>query len=200
MFRSLSGLVAVAALAVLPSAAARAEEKDEMVPNPKYVYWANCKPGSTVTHIETTKFADAQAKLLAPDGIDVKEITYKLLSVSPEKVVVETVVVEHDFLSTIEQAPTKITFPAKIKKAHLEAIMREANAKPGEETIAVLGKQTMCKTFSGNYKEGDDQIERKIWFTDAVPGGIVQQTRTSKRDGKMVAETTVMTKAFKKAE
>jgi hypothetical protein len=200
MFRSLSGLLAAAALVLLPSSAVRAEEKDEMVPNPKYVYWANCKPGSTVTHIEKTTFPDAAAKLLAPDGVDIKEITYKLLSVTPEKVVVETTVTEYDFLSQIEQAPTKITFPAKIKKAHLEAVMREANAKPGEEALDVLGKQTKCKTMAGAYKEGDEDIERKIWFTEAVPGGIVKQTRTSKRDGKLVAETLVTTKSFKKAE
>jgi hypothetical protein len=199
MLHSLRWLAAsIAALVVLSLSAVQAEEKDEMVPNPRYVHWANCKPGSTVTHIEKTTYADPATKLLAPDGIDEKEITYKLLSVSPDKVVVETVVVEKDFLSNIEQAPTKITFPAKIRKSHLETVLREAGAKPGEETVNVLGKDLKCKTLTGDYKESGDDIHRQVCYTDAVPGGIVKQTRVTKHDGKMVAETVVTVKAYKK--
>ena len=109
------------------------------------------------------------AKVLTPDGIDVKEITYKLLQVTPEKVVVEAVVVEQEFLSTIEQAPTKITYPAKVRKDHLEAVMRQANAKKGEESLDVLGKSIKCNTLEAAYKENDDQIERKMWFTESRP-------------------------------
>jgi hypothetical protein len=198
MLRPLSGLLAAAALVLLASSpAARGEEKDETAPNPRYVYWANHKPGSTLTHVEKTTFGDAGAKLLVPDGVEVKEVTYKLLSASPDKVVVETVVTEYDFLSAIKQAPTEITFPAKLKKSHLEAVMRQANAKPGEETIDVLGKPVKCKTLEGAYTEGGDQIERKIWFAETVPGGIVKQVRVTKHDGKLVAETVVTVKAFK---
>ncbi len=171
-----------------------------MVANPRYVHWASFKPGSTVTQVEKTTFGDPMAKLLTPDGVDVKEVTYKLLQVTPEKVVLETVVVEHEFLSTIEQAPTKITFPAKIRKSHLESVMRQANAKTGEEPLDVLGKTIPCKTIEGAYPEMGDQIQRKMWYTDAVPGGIVKQTRVTKHDGQLVAETVLTVKSYKKAE
>ena len=153
-----------------------------------------------MTHVEKTTLADATAKVLTPDGVDVKEITYKLLQVTPDKVVVEAVVVEHEFLSTIEQAPTKITFPAMLPKNNLEAIMRQANAKRGEETLDVLGKTIPCKTIEGAYPEMGDQIQRKMWYTDAVPGGIVKQTRVTKHDGQLVAETVLTVKSYKKAE
>jgi hypothetical protein len=202
MLRTLLWLPAgvLAALAVLSSSSARAQEKDELVANPRYMYWAAFKPGSTVTHTERTVFGEPSAKLLAPDGVDEKVITYKLIVATPEKVVLETVVVERDFLSTIEQAPTKITFLAKVRKTHLETALREAGAKAGEETIEVVGKQLRCKTLAGAYKESGDDIERKVWFTDAVPGGIVKQVRTTKHDGQLVAETTTTLKSFKKAE
>jgi len=188
-------LGAVACSGFTPSLSLAAE--NEMVANPRYVHWANFKPGTTVTQIEKTTFPDATAKLLTPDGVDVKEITYKLLQVTPEKVVVETVVVEHDFISIIEQAPTKITYPAKLLKKHLEAVMRQANAKKGEETLDVLGKSIPCNTIDGAYKEGDDQIERKMWFSKEVPGGIVKQTRSTSRDGHLVADTIITLKSFK---
>ena len=93
---------------------------DEMVPNPFYKYWSNCKPGSTVTLLEKTVLSGPD-KNQFPDGIDEKEVSCKLLSVTAEHVVVEFVVTEREFLDAIETAPTKKTYPAKVTKAKAAA-------------------------------------------------------------------------------
>src|SRR4051812_42453640 len=94
-----------------------AGDKEEVV-HPLYKHWAKFKPGTTVTHVEKTVFSGAE-KTLAPDGVEKKQITYNLFSVTAANVVVEVVVAEHEFLGTIVSAPTKKIFPAKITKANL---------------------------------------------------------------------------------
>jgi len=182
-----------------PLLAVHAAEKDEMVVNPMYKHWANFKPGSTVTLAEKTVLSGPD-KELVPDGIDQKQVTYKLLSVTPEHVVVQTVVGERDFLGSIEQAPTKKTFPAKIKKSHLRAGLHGVDPKIGKDTIKVLGKEMDCTTFSGTEKKDGGEAEHEIWVSDKVPGGIVKHTRVTKQDGKVVADTTITLKSYESAE
>ena len=95
---------------VLPSLGVRAADKDEMVENPYYKLWANHKEGSTVTLHEKTVFSGPE-KEQYPNGADEKEVTSKLLQVGRGSVVVQVTVTDHDFLSTIESAPTKKTYP-----------------------------------------------------------------------------------------
>ena len=109
-----------------------------MTTNPKYKFWASFKPGANSTYTQATKFHGAE-KSLVPGGIDHKTITYRLLNTSPDKVVVLTTVVEEDFLSTVESAPTRITFPAMVKKANLDAVLQEWSAKEGEDEIIKVG-------------------------------------------------------------
>ncbi|MGL4552990.1 MAG: hypothetical protein ACRC33_17585, partial [Gemmataceae bacterium] len=143
MLRTVRGFLVFGLLAVSFSAlAVRAEdEKDGVVANPKYKFWATQKPGATAVHAERTVLS-GEEKASYPDGVDEKVIAYKLLSVSADKVVVQAVVVEREFLGTVESAPTKVTYPAKIKKAALEAAMEEFGAKVAgeEETVKVGGK------------------------------------------------------------
>jgi hypothetical protein len=188
----------VALLMAFPLCTARPEEKktedkEEMVVNPFYKGWAHFAPGATAVHVETTQLG-GESKEQAPDGVDEKEIRYKLLEVTPKKAVVEVVVVEREFLSIIEAAPTKITYPAKVKKSHLDAVLLEIGAKRGEETLMVAGKELKCKTVAGTRKKKDEEIKHKIWYSFEIPGGIVKKTRTTRQDGKLVAETTVTLK------
>jgi hypothetical protein len=175
------------------------DEKDEMVVNPLYKFWANCKPGSTVTLLEKTALGGPE-KETVPDGVDTKEVTTKLLSVTPEKVVVEVVVTEHEFLGAIESAPTKKIYPAKIKKSHLQAGLHGIDPKRGEEALEVLGEKLTCQTLAGTEKKDEREVEHKVWVSDKVPGGIVKHTRVTKQDGKLVADTTITVTAFKQAE
>lgn len=195
------GMSIVGALMVLgPVFSGQEGGEDPLVDHPLYTHWANCKPGSTVTLTEKTIFSGAE-KAQVPDGIDDKVITRTLLSVSPKSVTVSMVVSERDFLGMIESAPTKMTYAAKIKKSHLQAGLHNINATPAEETIKVQGKEILCKTLAGTEKKQDGTtLVHKIWYSDAVPGGVVKRTQVTSQDGKVVADTTIMVKSFKRVE
>ena len=175
----------------------------EMTDNPYYKHWAGFKVGTTVIHTEKTTFGDDATDDL-PGGVDEKTIAYKLVSVSPERVVVESVVLEKEFLSITESAHTKIVYPAKVKKAHLEAVLLAAGAKHGEETLKVKmhkeEKAIKCMTIAGGRKKSGEEVKQKFWLSPTVPGGIVKRTRATMHDGKLVAETTTSLESYKMAE
>jgi len=175
----------------------------EMTDNPFYKHWAGFKEGTTVVHTEKTKFGDDATDEL-PGGVEEKIVRYKLLSVSPKRVVVEAVVVEKEFLNSTESAPTKIIYPAQVNKAHLDAVLLAAGAKKGEQTLKLkMGKEEMeikCKTIAGTRNKKGEQVTQKFWLSTAVPGGIVKRTRSTMQDGKLVAETTILVRSYKVAE
>jgi hypothetical protein len=172
-----------------------ADEK-EMVANPMYQHWASFKPGATAVLQEKTIFG-GDARNERPGGVDVKVINQRLLSVSPQKVVVATTVVEDDFLGTVETAPARHTYPTMIPKANFEAVLHEHGAKPGpEETVKAAGMDIKCKVYAGTYKKGAAEVTFKLWYSDSVPGGIVKRTRLTKQDGKVIADTTIMLESF----
>jgi len=104
MLRTMRALLASGILVVSLPLPATAGDKEEMVDNPMYTAWANFKPGATATVSEHTTYSGDTNPV--PDK---KVITYKLLSVSPDEVVVQAVVVEQELLGTVENAPTKHT-------------------------------------------------------------------------------------------
>ena len=196
MLQKLRGLLALGVLMSCIFAVGRAEKADEMVDNPKFKFWANFKPGANATYDETTKFFGPE-KSAVPGGVEHKTIHYRLLSVTKDRAVVLTTVVEEDFLQTVESAPTKITFPAKVKKANLLAFLDEWNAKDApDETIKVGGKDVKCKVKAGTQKEEGSTVDAKICFSETVPGGVVLHTRTTKERDKVVAETTTRLLSF----
>src|SRR5262249_28377993 len=137
-------------------AAVRSAEEDDkdgaMVENPKYKFWSGFKPGATSTYTEVTKYHGAE-KATVPGGVESKTNTYRLLNTNKDRAVVLTTVVEEDFLSTVESAPTRITYPAKVKKANLEAALQEWSVEEGkDETVKVGGKEIKCKVRSGKGK------------------------------------------------
>jgi len=176
---------------------------EETTENPYYKHWASFKEGTTVVHTEKTTFGDDATDEL-PGGVDEKTVIYKLVSVSPKRAVVERVVLDKEFLSTTESAPTKISYPAKVNKAHLEAVLLAAGAKHGAETLKVkLGKgekAIKCMTIAGTRKKEGEEVRQEFWLSTAVPGGIVKRTRATMRDGKLVAETTTLLRSYKVAE
>jgi hypothetical protein len=193
MLQNLRGLFMLGVLLSGGFAVGRAaDDAGEMVDNPKFKFWANFKPGATSTYTEVTKYQGPE-KASVPGGVDGKTITYRLLSVSKDKVVVLTTVVEEDFLQTVESAPTRITYPAKVKKANLKAFLQEWNAKESkDETIKVGGKDITCKVRAGSQKVEGGTIDAKFCYSEAVPGGVVLHTRTT-REGDMVVATTTTT-------
>src|SRR5262249_10307518 len=125
------------------------------------------------------------------DGVDERDVTYKLVSVSPDKVVVETVVVDHELLSQIEAAPTKITYPAKVKRAHVEGAREQLKVKEGKEDVEALGKTYKCEWYETPRTPGDGEVvTRKRWIAAEVPGGIVKEVTVTKKGDQVIAETT----------
>src|SRR5262245_24002041 len=92
--------LATGGLLLLTDPLARAGEKDEMVENPYYKFWAPFKKGATVTHLEKTKLAGPDS-VLVPDGVEQKVIAYKLLDVNDKRAHVEAIVTEREFFGTV---------------------------------------------------------------------------------------------------
>lgn len=172
---------------------------EEMVANPLYTYWKNFKPGSSTTHVEKTKLTGKDKKL-APDGTDVKEVTYKLVEVSDDSVVVDTTVVEYLFLRIIEQPVTRTTYPAKVKKAHLAAAKEAVGADVGKATIEINGKSYQCKTLAGTMQNGKENVLKKLWFSESIPGGIVKEVTTTTLGKKLDSEVTIELKSYSVAK
>jgi hypothetical protein len=198
MSQHLGRLSAIGILFVFLAPAAWAQ--DEMVPNPFYKFWAGSKPGATAVHLERTKITGPEEKL-SPDGIDEKRIAYKLLEVTDDRVTVEMIVTEQDFLGYVQSAPTKQIYPANIKKAHLERFLLAEGGNPGDDTVKVDGKDMQVKTLAGTIKEpSGENVEFKLWLSNEVVGMIVKQVRTTRQKGEMIAETTTTLESFKKAD
>jgi hypothetical protein len=184
------GLLVLGLLAVGATALAQ----DEMVENPKYKYWANFKNGASATFHEVTKLPGDKDN---GPTTDEKKVTYKLQSVNKNAVVVTTVVVEEEDLGTIESAPTKMTFPAKVSKKRLEDVFAEHGAKAGENKKIMVGKEEIeCKSFVGKFEKGGATVEATLYFSDKVPGGIVLRTRKATIKDKVVADTTITLQSY----
>lgn len=189
-------LVLVGVLALSVAAGQAADEADGKTENPKYQFWAHFKPGASSTYLEKT-ILHGPEKASVPGGVEQKTITYRLLNVSKDRATVLTTVLEENFLETVESAPTRITFPAKVSKAHLQALLQEWNAKEGEEeTVMVGGKEIKCKVRSGTQKTDEGNVEFKICYSDKVPGGFVKRRRVTRDGDKIVAETTITLQSF----
>jgi hypothetical protein len=191
------GLLASSVLLALAATAYAEDDKDEMVVNPKYKFWANQKPGATSVYHEETKFSGTD-KDSVPGAKDVKKIAYKLLSVSKDKVVVQTTVTEEEQLGWVEHAPTKLIYHAKIKKSTLDAVFEEFGVKeePKDATVTIGKNEIKCKMLSGTQKKSDAVITYQLYFSESVPGGIVKRVRVSKSGDKFTAETTIMLESF----
>jgi hypothetical protein len=188
MLRTIWALLASGILVVsLPLPATAEGKDDEMVDNPMYTAWAKFKPGATATLSETTTYSGDTNPV--PDH---KVTTYTLVSVSDEKAVVKSVVVEQDVLGTIETAPTKHIYPAKLKKSYLAKAAPELNAKKGEDTIKWKGVAVKCKTLAGSYKKAGEDIDFKFWINEKVPGGFVKRTRTLKQKDDTITTTATL--------
>jgi len=174
--------------------AARTDEK-ETAENPYYKHWSRSKVGASVELKETTKSPGAKGE---PGDEDVKLITHKLIELTPEKAVVETVVTEGEIFGFVQSAPTRHIYPARMSKDVLEELLRESGAKGTPSTVKVGNKELKAVLLTGTMKKGEDDIEFKIWLTEEVPGAIARRVRTTKQKGELIAETTVEVVSYKK--
>ena len=185
-------LSALAALTCLALATARAADADDLVANPRYKGWADFKPGATVTHKELTRFpAGSPEGKYFPRGVDERDVRYKLVSLTPDRAVVETVVLDYELLSQVEAAPTRIIYPAKVKRAHVEGAREQLKVKEGKEDVEALGKTYKCEWYETTRTTADGEVvTRKRWIAAEVPGGIVKEVTVTKKGDQVIAETT----------
>jgi hypothetical protein len=188
----------VLALGVLLAAVPLVSAAQDEVANPYYKSWAKFKPGATVVFKETTKLS-GPAAASAPEGTDVKVVTYKLTEVNADKVVVETRVLQHETFGYVETAPTRHIYPAKMNKAVLEDYLEDLGVKGVVATLKVGDKELKVMVLTGTHKKGDEVIEAKIWLSDEVPGGIVKRISTTKINNEVVAVTNVELLSHKQA-
>jgi len=192
-------LVAVTLVAgAIPYRARAADE--EKVANPPFKHWSAFKVGTTVTHKERVTFPkESEDVERYPGGVHEKDMTYRLLEVAPEKVVVELKVLEYGHGYTTELAPVKITYPASVQKEHvLTAPGATETIKEGDEDLKVLGKTIRCHWIESIDKDRDELFYRKMWSSDEVPGGIVKDIKTQKKGRELVSESNHVVVSFRR--
>jgi hypothetical protein len=166
----------VAALLFTSSSLLVAQDNKEKADNPFYKFWSKSKVGASVKLKETTKVG-SPAGAEGDTGEEVKIITHKLVELTPEKAVVETVVTEGETFGYVQSAPTKHIYPAKMNKDVLDELVRETGAK-GEKTKLKVGDKELDVTYLTGTMKGskDDDADFKIWLSEEVPGRIVKRS------------------------
>jgi hypothetical protein len=194
-------ICAVGALLFTGLAELRAEDQPEgMIVNPIYKHWAAFPPGTGVTRREKVKFpAQSEEGQRYHEGTLVKDVTYKLLSVTPEKVVVEVVEAEHGRGSLQESAPFKITYFAHIKKGLGTPKEGFAHHKQEDVEVQAHGKTYKATLVETSHKIGPEMHDQKVWLSDEVPGGIIKETKTQKHGDEVISESTLEILQFHKA-
>ena len=177
------------------------KEEKEKVENPTYKHWAAFKAGATVTHREKIKFpSDSEEGERYHEGTLVKDTTYKLLEVTPEKAVVEVVEAEHGRGSLQESAPFKITYFAKIRKGL--GTPKEGFAKHKQEDVEVEahGKKYQATLVETTSKSGQVTRTQQVWLNDEIPGGIVKDHKVQKHNDDVISESTLEVLKFSKGD
>ena len=172
----------IIALLSLPVAVWAADPKpDEMVNNPPFANWSMFEPGTTVSQQETVTLADGSKVQLTK--------TLKLVSKSKDQVVVESTVKQSGG-GAVESETTATAYPAKVKRKDVDTPDdASATVTEGKETVDFKGKKIEAEWVEATVKEGESSWTEKIWTAKDVPGGIVKQTLTEKKGGKVVSES-----------
>ena len=147
------------ALAMLVLSAVQAQD------NPQYEYWAGCKPGSWVKH--RMEFEN-QGKLMEYESVT------RLLEVTPEKVVVETMRRLKTGDRSVDSPPQRSEIKAKEAPAG-----RTVSEKEDEVTVA--GRTLKCRYYEVETDSADKKSKTtvKSWMSKEIPGGAGKSEVTS---------------------
>lgn len=150
---------ALAAILLLAAAAPQAKE------NPQYTYWGSCKPGSWVRN--RMEFDNQGQKM------EYESLT-RLVEVTPEKVVLETLVKMKLADRTVDSPPRR----SEIKAADPETGTTVAEK---DEEVTVAGKTLTCRFFEIVTESPDKKTKTnvKAWMSKDIPGGVAKSEVTS---------------------
>jgi hypothetical protein len=138
-----------------------AQEKD----SPEYEYWASCKTGSWV---KTRMEFDNQGKKMEYESVT------RLLEVTPEKVVVETLRRLKTGDQTVDSAPQKTEYKAK-------APQKGKIVSEKDDEITVAGKSLKCRYYEIEMDSAGQagKVTVKAWMSKEIPGGAAKSEVTS---------------------
>lgn len=148
------------------------------VEHPDYAAWKRFKPGTVVTRQATVTREDTTNKVITTE-------TFRLVAVSPTGVTVErqkTVERVGEEAGVTVSPPDSRTSPASFPLPN--GLTEDGFRKPslqakrvGEETLEVLGNKYKCDVFEfTNPTDGAGPMAVKVWWSDDMPGRVVQQT------------------------
>src|SRR5262245_18374936 len=162
---------------------------DEMVDNPPFANWAQFKSGTIVTQKEVVSM---------PDGRKLEQlITYKLVHMNKERVVVESTVKDTTAGAT-ESTRTLNTYPARVKMRDVSTETGpDVSVTEGKEELTVKGRKLAVEWVLAVTRSGDDVWTEKMWTAREIPGGIVKQALVHKRGDKLVTESVLEMIDFK---
>jgi hypothetical protein len=193
--------IGLSSLVWLASTATKAALADETRPNPPYKNWSAFNVGaySTLKSVlidhsgDDPNTIDATAR---PEGAFEQFTTYKMLSKSPEKIVIAQTDTDIEPGSEIEHSPAKITYSATVSAAK-PSNAGVSGVKEGEEDVEVAGKTIKCHWVESTVKAGDETSSEKLWWSDDVPGGTVKKLTSKKQGDKLFFERTTTLVSFK---
>jgi len=175
-------MVAVTVLAILVGMGVASAEP---IDNPVYAQWAKFKAGSFVRYAQ---------KSVAMNNETTSEVEYKLLEVTPEKVVVEMSTSMTVAGNKVNVPPTRMEHLAKVEIRGSLATTTVAGAGSGSSKQAVeefvLGdKKLKCNVMETNVDQAGSKVTSKIWHSDDVPGSLVKSE--TKLEGPMSSVTSI---------
>jgi hypothetical protein len=135
------------------------------ISSPEYEYWASCKPESWV---KTRMEFDNQGKKMEYESVT------RLLEASPEKVVVETLRRLKTGDKTIDSAPQKTEYRAKMPAKGKILVDKD-------DEISVAGKTLKCRYYEIEVENADrtSKTTLKAWMSKEIPGGAAKSEVTS---------------------
>ncbi len=180
-------IASVACFMLTFGAFAIAEEKE--IDNPQYVTWSKCGKGTSVT-LEST--SEMEMKNVPKQKPTVSTLTYTLVSVAPEKCVVEMAMTGY---KANQDVPAKIKVDTSAKGA-------KAPNKTGSESVkAGDGKEYKCDVYETEMDNDQNGMKShtssKTWMCSDVPGGTVKSDTTTKSD-MMTSHSVTLLKSFDK--
>jgi hypothetical protein len=142
------------------------------VENPQYKYWSSCKVGS---------WSKMRMDMDQGGQKIESEMTYKLLEIKDEVVVVEV---------TGKSKFGGQEYPIPAQKQEIkakESADKVKIQKEGDEEIEVAGKKLKCRWFEFLSKSGEKESKGKVWMAKEIPGGMARMEMGGLEGAKPIA-------------